>query len=119
MKSKNWTKKGLLSFQKSRTNQGKCSKYAQDGFIKKLRKQFRDTQGVPFMLDKSRKPHFPQLETKKKKIRFFFQKMSHSANDCKRVTLWDLSTYILLQNIKKTRKVDPLVQSKNFRKKIS
>ena len=31
----------------------------------------------------------------------FFQKMSHSAEKCKRGTLWALLTYILLQNIKK------------------
>ena len=32
---------------------------------------------------------------------FFFRKMSHSAEKCKRGTLLDLLTYILLQNIKK------------------
>ena len=32
---------------------------------------------------------------------FFFQKMSHSAEKCKRGTLWASSTYIMLQNIKK------------------
>ena len=32
----------------------------------------------------------------------FFRKMSHSAEKCKRGTLLDLLTYILLQNIKKT-----------------
>ena len=39
----------------------------------------------------------------KKNLKFliFFQKMSHSAEKCKRGTLWALLTYILLQNIKK------------------
>ena len=53
----------------------------------KLRKKFRDTQRVPFMLDKNRKALFPQLGTKKhfKKLQIFlFQKMSHSAEKCKR-----------------------------------
>ena len=36
--------------------------------------------------------------------------MSHSAEKCKRGTLWALLTYILLQN-KKNRKGDPLVSS--------
>ena len=39
---------------------------------------------------------FPNWETKK----FFSFENSHSAEKCKRGTLWDL-TYILLQNIKK------------------
>ena len=43
--------------------------------------------------------------------------MSHSAEKCKRGTLWALLTYILLQNIKKTRKVDSFETLKNFRKK--
>ena len=42
-----------------------------NSIYEKLRKQFRDTQRVPFMLDKTRKPLFPQLETKKK---HFFEK---------------------------------------------
>ena len=38
-----------------------------------------------------------------KKLEIFelFRKMSHSAEKCKRGTLWALLTYILLQNIKK------------------
>ena len=36
----------------------------------KLTKQFRDTQRVPFMLDKTRKPLFPIWEQKKT---FFFE----------------------------------------------
>ena len=56
------------------------------------------------MLDKNRKL-FSQLGTKtfcwKKLQIFFFRKMSHSAEKCKRGTIWDLLTYILLQNIKK------------------
>ena len=31
-------------------------------FYEKLRKQFRDTQRVPFMLDKTRKPLFPETK---------------------------------------------------------
>ena len=55
------------------------------------------------MLDKTRKPLFPQLEAKDsfKKSDFFFRRMSHSAKKCKRGTLWVLLTYILLQNFKK------------------
>ena len=36
----------------------------------KTSETFRDTQRVPFMLDKTRKPLFPQLNTKK--IDFFW-----------------------------------------------
>ena len=43
--------------------------------------------------------------------------MSHSAEKCKRGTLWALLTYILLQNITKTRKGDSFETLKNFRKK--
>ena len=41
---------------------------------------------------------------------------SHSAKKSERVTLWDFQTSIMFQNIKKIEG-DPLVQSKNFRKK--
>ena len=41
------------------------------------------------------------LKKNLKFLNFFFQKMSHSAEKCKRGTLWALLTYILLQNIKK------------------
>ena len=34
---------------------------------------------------------------------FFFRKMSHSARKCKRGTLWDLLTYIQLENIQKLK----------------
>ena len=44
--------------------------------------------------------------------------MSHSAEKCKRGTLWDLLTYIQSQNIKKSRR-DPLVTLKDFRKKVT
>ena len=37
--------------------------------------------------------------------------MSHSAEKCKRGTFWALLTYILLQNIKKIERGDPLVSS--------
>ena len=44
---------------------------------------------------------------------------SHSAEKSERgTTLWDFQTSTMFQNIKKL-KGDPLVQSKNFRKKIS
>ena len=43
--------------------------------------------------------------------------MSHSAEKCRRGTLWALLTYILLQNLKKTRKGDSSETLKNFRKK--
>ena len=53
-------------------------------FYEKLRKQFRDTKRVPFMLDKTRKQLFPLLETKnffEKNQIFCFRKMSHSAKN--------------------------------------
>ena len=37
--------------------------------------------------------------------------MPHSAEKCKRGTLWDLLTYILVQDIKKNQKGHPLVSS--------
>ena len=53
-------------------------------------------------------------------LNFFFQKMSHSAEKCKRGTLWALLTYILLQNkYQKTRKGDSFETLKNFRKKVA
>ena len=58
--------------------------------FEKLRKQFGDTQKVPFMLDKNRKPLFPQLKQKGTFILtsiFFFRKMSHSAEKCNGGTL--------------------------------
>ena len=85
----------------------------------KLRKQFRDTQSVPFILDKSRKPLF--LRTKndiQKQSDFFSRKMSHSAKNSKRGDLRDLLTYILLQNIKKLEG-DPSETLKNFHKSQS
>ena len=42
----------------------------------------------------------------------------HSAEKSERGTLWDFQTSIMFQNIKQL-KGDPLVQSKNFRKKVS
>ena len=56
-------------------------------------------------------------ETKFLKI-FFSQNMSHSAEKCKRGTLLDLLTYILLQNIKKTRR-GPFGDIKNLSKKVT
>ena len=50
-------------------------------FYEKLRKQFRDTQRMPFMLDQTRKPLFPQMEKK------YFEK-SQNAEHCKKGTLW-------------------------------
>ena len=80
------------------------------------------------MLDKTRKPLFPQLGTKKtfKKSGFFsFGKCRIVTKNVKAETLWDLLTYILLPNIKnskpfetnkshsvkKNQKGDPLVSS--------
>ena len=51
-------------------------------------------------------------------LNFFFQKMSHSAEKCKRGTLLDLLTYILLQNIKKKQR-GPFGDIENFRKKVA
>ena len=50
--------------------------------MKSSKKQFRDTQRVPFMYDKTRKPLFPQLETFfSKNVFFLFSKMSHIAEN--------------------------------------
>ena len=53
-------------------------------FCEKLRKQFQDTQKVPFVLDKTRKPLFPNWKPKTffEKKKDFFQ-MSHSAENPK------------------------------------
>ena len=48
-----------------------------------------------------------------------FQKMSHRAEKCKKGTLWALLTYILLQNVTKTRKGDSFETLKIFRKKVA
>ena len=44
-------------------------------------------------------------------------KQSHSAEKSESETLLDLLTYILLQNIRKARRGDPLGTLKNFQKK--
>ena len=49
---------------------------------------------------------------------FFFRKVSHKAEKCERETLWDLLTYIQLQNIKNS-KGGPLETLKIFRKKVA
>ena len=99
----------------------KVSKICAGRIYEKLRKLFRDPQRVPFMLDKIQKPLFRQLGTKTRRERlnstlylrlkkhetFFWKKLDfsfekcRSAEKCKRGTLLDLLTYILLQNIKK------------------
>ena len=63
--------------------------------LEKRRKLFRDTESVPFMLDKSRKPLLTQLGTKN----FVFEKTS-GFRKCRIVpknvkggTFWDLSTF--------------------------
>ena len=58
----------------SNAQKAQAFKKVQESIFKKLRKQFRDTQRVPFMLDNTRKPLFPQLEKKfflGKKFKFF------------------------------------------------
>ena len=90
----------------SRLKKRKVFKICPARFYEKLRKQFRDTQRVPFMLDETRKPIFTQLETKKS-----FGKCRIVPKNVER-TFWDLLTYILLQNIKKVKGM----QSKIFRK---
>ena len=55
----------------------------------------------------------------KKLIFFSFKKKSHSAEKCKRGTLLDLLTYILLQNNKKTQKGGPFGTLQNVRKKVA
>ena len=73
------------------------------------------------MLDKTRKP-LPQLGTKNIFWRrnfgeFFPFEKPHSSEKCGREILWDLLTYILMQNIKKTRR-GTLLRHKNFSKKL-
>ena len=89
----------------------------------KLRKQFRNTQRVPFMLDKTQKPLFPNWEQKKTFFKenfvfFSFGKGRIVPKNVKGGTLLDLLTYILWRNIKNV----PLGTLKNFiaqcRKKI-
>ena len=48
-------------------------------FMKKIRKQFRDTERMPFMLDNARQSLFPNCKQNKieKKIGVFLKKMSH------------------------------------------
>ena len=71
----------------------------------KLRKQFRDNQRGSLMIDNNRKPLFPHLEKKtffERKFRYFsFGKCRIVPKNVKRVPFWDLSTYSLLQDIKK------------------
>ena len=54
--------------------------------------------------------------SKAQKAQNFWKKMSHSVENVKGGTVLDLSTYIPLQNIKKTRKGGPFGDMKNFRK---
>ena len=90
-----------------RLKKRKVLKICPGRIYEKLRKQFRDTQRVPFMLDKTLF-HFSPTGNKKKT--FFFENRIFSfghcrmgAEKCEKGALWDLLTYILLQNIKKTR----------------
>ena len=55
-------------------------------------------------ISKAQKAQKTFLRKNLKFLNFFFQKMSHSAEKCKKGTLWALLTYILLQNIKKNSK---------------
>ena len=50
------------------------------------------------------------------KLLNFFRKMSHSAEKCKRGTLWDLLTYLQLQNMKKLEEISK--KSRTVPKKI-
>ena len=87
----------------------------------KLRKQFRDSQRVPFMLDKTRKPLFAQLGTKTHsflKNWVFFRKMSHAAEECKRGDPLGFINIHSVANYQKTRRGDPF-QTKNFGKKVA
>ena len=66
----------------SKAKKFKVFKICPGSFYEKLTKPFRDTQRVPFMLDKTRKPRFPQLEKfLKQNLIFFFRKMSDSAEN--------------------------------------
>ena len=67
-------------------------------------------------ISKAQKAQKTFFEKNLKFLIFFFQKMSHSAEKCKRGTLWALLTYILLQNIKKLKRGTLLRHEKNFEK---
>ena len=72
------------------------------------------------MLDMTGKSLFLRLERNKtflkKTSNFFLWKNVAECQKMKRGTLWDSLTYILLQNIKKTRRGDAFQTLKNFRK---
>ena len=99
--------KKLHSINKTRTSKvGAISKAQKENVSKicpgriyeKLRKQFRDTQRVPLILDKTPKLLIPRLRTKKQ---FFSFGKCHIAPKKVKRALLDLSRYILLQIIKK------------------
>ena len=65
----------------SKAQKANVSKICPGRIYEKLRKQFRDTQRVPLILDKTPKLLIPRLRTKKHF--FFVRKMSHSAEKSK------------------------------------
>ena len=79
--------------------------------FEKLRKQFRVTQKVPFMLGKNRKPLFPQLGTKNmffEKTRFFSFGKGHTlAKYVKGGPLGFINMHSVAK-YKKTRRRNPL-----------
>ena len=71
------------------------------------------------MLDKTRKPLFPELGTKMKFRTFSFRKMSHSAEKCKK---GDPLGYVNIHSVAKYQKTRSGVLSetmKNFRRKVA
>ena len=66
--------------------------------LKKTRRERR--KSAPYLRLKKRKKNFGKKTCNFRK-KNFSQKKSHSAKKCKRRTLWDVLTYIQLQNMKK------------------
>ena len=64
----------------------------------KLRKQFRDTQRLPFMLDMTRKPNWEQIFVSKN---FVFSGKCRMVPKMLKGDYWDFLRLILLQIIKK------------------
>ena len=75
-------------------------------FNGKLRKQFRDTQRVSFMLEKTRKPPFPNWDQKN-----FFWEKSHSVENPKHSAM-------LAERFASSKKRGVLIEAVYFEKVI-
>ena len=101
-----------------RLKKRKVLKHAQDVFMKSSENSSETPKGC-LSCSKRLRNHFSPTGNKKtflEKIRIVsIRKMSHSAEKFKRGTLWNLLTYILMQNIKKNRRGYLYETLKNFR----